>query len=251
MIQTQIVNGQKAQVVYLTDDFEPVDKAAATMAKVLYANGMVQFLNLGSAVKKYNPNHDERGRFAEGPGGGDDELGSMALGGEARNITATTRKVDALRQEMGANDMPPQQRRALDMYTQDSADFNRPGFGPVASTETKALDDLVDSHTLPRDMTVYRRVGWHRTNEILNHAGDAFSDPGFMSTTADKSKIDKPGSYIEIQVPKGSKAFPLGSLSNFPEEAEILFPRNSRLQIISHEPRSAPNTQRFVARLVA
>jgi len=117
--------------------------------------------------------------------------------------------------------------------------------------EVENLDKLVGSYELPRAMTVYRTVGWNRTDALLNHPGEAFSDPGFMSTTLDKSKIDKPGSYIEIEIPKGAKAFPIGSLSNYQEEAEILFPRDSRLVIISHEPRDAPNTQRFVARLVS
>jgi hypothetical protein len=196
------------------------------------------------------------GQFTGG-GGGDDDLGSMALGGEDRNITASTRKVDKLRDEMGVvyDDLPLGQRQALDMYTLDSFDFNQRarqhGTGPVGAW-IENLDGLVTSHTLPHDVTVYRTVGWQRTQAILNHEkGDAFSDAAFMSTTLDKSKIDRPGSYIEIQVPKGSRAFPVGSLSNFPEEAEILFPRDSRLEIISHEARDAPNTMRFVARLVS
>ena len=161
-------------------------------------------------------------------------------------------KVDALRDEMGVGDIPFEQRQALDMYTSDSHIFNeraRLGPGPDAP-ETQHLDKLVNSYKLPHDVTVYRTVGWQRTKDILDHLGGSFSDPGFMSATLDKSKIDKPGTYIEIQIPKDSHAFPVGSLSeDHPDEAEILFPRNSRLQIVSHEPRSA-NTERFVARLV-
>jgi ADP-ribosyltransferase exoenzyme len=203
----------------------------------------------------YDPNEprDPAGKWTDA-GGGDDDLGSMALGGEDRFSTPSTRKVDALRDEMGITeaDVPFEQRQALDMYTADSTGFNklaRGGYG-TDSAEIENLDTLVNSHELPHDVTVYRTVGWQRTKNILDHVGDTFSDPAFMSTTLDKSKIDKPGSYIEIQVPKGSHAFPVGSLSNFPEEAEILFPRDSRLQIISHEPRSE-NTERFVARLVS
>jgi len=197
------------------------------------------------------PGGEHGGEFTSS--GGDDELGSMALGGADRNITASTKKVDALREEMGVDedDIPVGQRQALDMYTQDSNSFNagaRQGGRPDAATEN--LDQLIAGHMLPSDVTVYRTVGWQRTQNILSNEG-SFSDPAFMSTTLDKSKIDKPGSYIEIQVPKGSKAFPVGSLSNYPEEAEILFPRDSRLQIISHEPRDAPNTVHFVARLVS
>jgi hypothetical protein len=191
------------------------------------------------------------GQFGES--GGDDELGSQALGGEDRFTTASTRKVDALREEMGATDIPPKQRQALDLYTQDSYTFNQNARKEAApaNPETASLDKLIDGYKLPREMTVYRTIGWQRNQELLKHVGDSFSDPGFMSTTLDKSKIDKPSSYIEIQIPKGSHGFPVGSLSNFPEEAEILFPRNSRLEIVSHEPRSAPNTERFVARLVS
>lgn len=212
--------------------------------------------NMGKKkVKTFDPNQprDEDGKWTAAEGG-DDELGSMALGGEDRFTTASTKKVDALRDEMGIKpaDVPPEQRQALDMYTADSRTFNQYArLGPGKGTpETEHLDKLVGRFKLPRDMTVYRTIGWQRTKEIVEHVGGSFSDAGFMSTTLDKSKVDKPGTYIEIQIPKDSAAFPVGSLSNFPEEAEILFPRNSRLEIISHEPRTE-NTERIVARLVS
>jgi len=198
-------------------------------------------------VQKWDESQHPRnpqGEFTDA-GGGDDELGSMALGGEERNITESTRKVDALRDEMGVKDIPLDQRQALDAYTADSYTFNRQS----GRKESADLDKLVGSYEIPRDMTVYRTIGWNRTQNLINSA--AFSDSAFMSTTLDKSKIEKPGTYIEIHIPKGSKAFPVGSMSNYPEEAEILFPRDSKLQIISHEPREAPNTMRFVARLVS
>ena len=188
-----------------------------------------------------------------GGGEGDDELGSMALGGAERFMTASTRKVDALRG--GMRDIPFKQRQALDMYTESStaAGFNRHarigGSGPVTE-EIRHLDTLVNSHQLPHDVTVYRTVGWTRKQDIMNHMGDTFSDPGFMSTTLDQSKVTgKPGTYIEIQVPKGSRAFPVGSLSNYQEEAEILFPRDSKLQLISSN--EVGNTTRIVARLLS
>jgi hypothetical protein len=198
---------------------------------------------------------DPDGKFGFG-GGGDDELGSLALGGEDRHQTASTRKVDKLRDEMGVieDDIPLRQRQALDMYTQGSSAFNQHARDgkPSAVPEMEHLDKLVSSHKLPRATTVYRTVGWQRTKNILDHLDSEFSDSAFMSTTLDKSMISRPGnSYIEIQIPEGSQAFPVGSLSNYPEEAEILFPRDSRLRIISHEPRDAPNTHRFVARLVS
>jgi len=220
------------------------DQTAETWAKI----GRKRLAQL-EQTKAYDPN-EPRNPHGEWTSGGDDDLGTQALGGEDRNVTASTKKVDALREEMGIDlkDIPREQRQALDAYTQDSNPFNRAGTLPK---EIENLDKLVGSHTLPRAMTVYRTVGWNRTEAILNHPGSAFSDPGFMSTTLDKSKIDKPGSYMEIQVPAGAKAFPIGSLSNYEEEAEILFPRDSRLEIISHEPRDAPNTEHFVARLVS
>lgn len=253
---TKTIPPEWIEGVYKIGDADTLEriKAAAGMATA-YLVIFVGEPKDAKAWEKFNPHHKP-----SGPGGGqfttggDDELGSMALGGEDRNITAATREVDALRDEMGIveADIPFEQRQALDMYSQDSYTFNqlaRGGPGPAAP-ETEHLDALVGSYTLPHDVTVYRTVGWQRTQSLLNHDG-SFSDPGFMSTTFDKSKIDKPGSYIEIQIPKGSKAFPVGSLSNYPEEAEIIFPRDSRLQIVSHEPRAAPNTERFVARLVS
>lgn len=44
MIEQQIVDGQQATVAYLNDDFELVDKAAATLIKVRFESGRVLFL---------------------------------------------------------------------------------------------------------------------------------------------------------------------------------------------------------------
>jgi len=203
------------------------------------------------AIDGEGPGHPFRGNQHTGGigGGDDDELGSLALGGPERNITNATRRADAMR----SSEPLPLERQALDMYTADSTSFNQ--YSRIgdpdkpANKMTAALDQLIDKHLITDDITVYRTVGWNRTAEFLAHAGGTFSDPGFMSTTLDGSKVEKPGSYMEIQVPRGAKGFPVGSLSSMPEEAEILFPRNSELRIISHEPRSAPNTHKFIARL--
>src|SRR5262249_10272335 len=55
---------------------------------------------------------DEQGRWTDAYG---DDMGSMALGGEDRFTTASTKKVDALRDEMGIveDDIPPEQQQAL------------------------------------------------------------------------------------------------------------------------------------------
>lgn len=46
MIERQEVNGRPAVVAYITSDFEPADKASADMAKIIFDDGDVVFVNM-------------------------------------------------------------------------------------------------------------------------------------------------------------------------------------------------------------
>jgi hypothetical protein len=51
MIVQTTVNGRKATVAYITKDFEPATKEAADLAKVIFEDGEVVFLNMKEPVK--------------------------------------------------------------------------------------------------------------------------------------------------------------------------------------------------------
>jgi ADP-ribosyltransferase exoenzyme len=205
-----------------------------------------RFAKVEKDALDYSPDQprDPDGKWTEA-GGGSFEGSSAAMGED--EPTTHTREVDALRE--GAAPIQGKQLQALEMYTANSGLFNSGRDHPSHdSAEADRLDDLIRQFPAPHDLVVYRQVGWAFWNEKLAaHVGKDFTDPNFMSTTLDPGIKLKPGSYMEIHVPKGEAALPIGSLSNYPEEAEVLLPRGSRLHVESATPLSAPNTMKFVA----
>ncbi|PWT74189.1 MAG: hypothetical protein C5B60_07080 [Chloroflexi bacterium] len=192
--------------------------------------------------------HNRWGEALSGPDGG--VTGSSAAIGGGDEPTEYTDKVDALRKEAGARKLDAAQRQALDLYLYSSTEMNADARRGLDTVEGRALDAAIRQFATPRPLTVYRRVGWHNLNEALKaHVGKDFTEPGFMSTSLDPGLTFKPGSYVEIRVPKGAAALPVGSMSPHPDEAEILFPRGSRMRMVSAEPGKAPNTMKFVAEL--
>jgi hypothetical protein len=177
---------------------------------------------------------------------------------EEEDPSEATLRVDALRKEMeassgfGARDLTPAQRQALDMYIYSSTQINSDARKGYKTTEGDVLESAINHFKTPRDMVVYRRIGWNDLNgKFKAHVGKDFTEDGFMSTTMDEGMTFKPGSYVEIHVPKGVSALPIGSLATFPEEAEVLFPRGSRMAVESFTPLKAPNSFKFMARMYA
>lgn len=52
MIERTEVSGRPATVAYITKDFEPADKKTAQLAKVIFDDGDVVFLNLEKPVEE-------------------------------------------------------------------------------------------------------------------------------------------------------------------------------------------------------
>lgn len=46
MIERTNISGRPATVAYITDDFKPADKSSAQLAKIVFDDGNVVFLNL-------------------------------------------------------------------------------------------------------------------------------------------------------------------------------------------------------------
>jgi hypothetical protein len=69
MIERQKVQGKAATVAYLNDSMELVDKAKATLIKILFDDGSMVFaVPARKVLPTFNPNHDEKGRFTTGGG---------------------------------------------------------------------------------------------------------------------------------------------------------------------------------------
>jgi hypothetical protein len=142
---------------------------------------------------------------------------------------------------------------ALVSYTADSGSINDALRGQVAlgpaDARTKAALDLAFAQpyaVLKQDITVYRVV----EKDIVSDAvvGRALYDRAFMSTTGTKEGLENvlEGLFdasgltrddvvvIEIKVRKGLRALDLNRHADdlpFPEQDEILLPRNTRIRI--------------------
>jgi hypothetical protein len=65
MIERQTVEGRAATVAYLNDKFGPVDKATASLVKVIFDDGAVLFLVPSKAqAQDFNPYHEPGGQEA-------------------------------------------------------------------------------------------------------------------------------------------------------------------------------------------
>lgn len=99
------------------------------------------------------------------------------------------------------------------------------------------LDIAIEKASLPDNLVVYRALGSEkRFKELVANAkpGETIMmDKAFISTTMDKKilkEIDYEGGgwSLRILLPKNSKALPMGKISGFTEEAEVLIHRNSK-----------------------
>ncbi len=111
-----------------------------------------------------------------------------------------------------------------------------PGYTQNHYNAIRQVDDALKKIRTPHDMLVYRGLGNIDLVRGLK-PGDVFHDKAFVSTTVKKDVAYNSfaggagGAVFHITVPKGSRAYPLGTVSKYPEEREILLPRGSRLQI--------------------
>ena len=102
---------------------------------------------------------------------------------------------------------------------------------------TEALDSAIQKSELPHDVTVYRGLSSAASKmAFFATPGSVFSDKAYASTTVDKAvgkRIGEGGVLLEIKLRKGTKALPIDGLSRYPEERELLLPRNTSYKIKS------------------
>ena len=102
---------------------------------------------------------------------------------------------------------------------------------------TEALDSAIQKSELAQDVTVYRGLSSAASKmAFFATPGSVFSDKAYASTTVDKAvgkRIGKGGVLLEIKLRKGAKALPIDGLSRYPEERELLLPRNTSYKVKS------------------
>jgi hypothetical protein len=202
--------------VYLDSKFEPVPPDQATLIKVIKDNGVVEFWKPPN-VTKANPNHDERGRFASGGGGRENESVYESLSQSEKNALAKYKGED--HEYINAN------LRNEGTLSEDE-DYDYEGI-------TNSIDSVIQKSRLQDDLTVYRGMD----NDILgdeNSVGTVFSDMGFVSTSADKGIASKfeSGLIATINLKRGQNAFNLDSVKGGQKELETLLPRGLKFKVV-------------------
>lgn len=95
---------------------------------------------------------------------------------------------------------------------------------------------------LPADLTLYRGTdsapfmnivdkNFNGTLDWNSLVGKTFEDRAFVSTSVERETAFKGEVRWEINAPKGSKGGMVNTFSMFPNENELLLPRNSKFLI--------------------
>jgi len=157
---------------------------------------------------------------------------------EERSYDAINHELDRLREEEMNIGLDLEQEDAIADYTNESYDLNDQlrSMQPLSKGNKfikENLDDIMAQSSLPKDMTVYRMVDPAWFDRWMQYpVGTSIRDMGFMSTSANPNHIATYG--MEITVPKGTKAFPVGSLSEVPEENEVILDRGTTMIYEGH-----------------
>lgn len=97
------------------------------------------------------------------------------------------------------------------------------------------IDEALKDAAIPEDVVTYRSLSADLVDDLK--IGEVYTDPGFMSTTiwhADDVQMSVRGTpaRLVIAAPAGTNAAYLDGASKYPDEHEILFPRNTQLLVV-------------------
>lgn len=141
-----------------------------------------------------------------------------------------------------------QQINALTDYSGDDfRNINKSLRGMETATPENAqrintLKQTLDNSSLPQDMTLYRGTTTNALGDLKNLApedliGKTFVEKGFMSTST-SSSVGSAFRYdmqITINAAKGAHAMDISSISNYANEAEVLFSAGQEMIITGAE----------------
>lgn len=121
----------------------------------------------------------------------------------------------------------------------------------IARSLDRALDN---APKLEEDLIVYRGTAGTVLDQ-LDDIGKVVQDDGFMSTSGNLGTARQWGrkdAVLQILVPKGQKALPLGEMSLTSAEAETLLPRGMQLRVVGIDEIDVPGEgKQRVIRVVA
>ena len=206
---------------------------------------------LTPAFLKYNPNHEpagssEGGQFSESGGPTQeiesDSFSSMSPSQARRGLHSRATLSGA--QKVAIGDYTTTGSWTLNAALRDgkgkfprSETVDVPRFTERGDTDSasvtlgsmaNALDAAIADTSASRPIVLYRGVDRDSVS-----VGQTFTDHGYTSATLTPGKAFGASDrfVVKIEVPAGSKALYLGSLSNVESEDEVILPRGSRFQV--------------------
>ena len=114
--------------------------------------------------------------------------------------------------------------------------------GHISTSTISDIDSALSKMELPADLTLYRGTdsapfmnivdkNFNGTLDWNSLVGKTFEDRAFVSTSVERETAFKGEVRWEINAPKGSKGGMVNTFSMFPNENELLLPRNSKFLI--------------------
>lgn len=157
------------------------------------------------------------------------------------NVLADMQSKQMSREQTGK--LNNQQKLATKTYTGEAyTEINgglRSGKIPPGHQQTvKELDSAIGQSTLPENTVLYRGMEMNSTLRENIKPGATFTDKAYTSTSLDQGNPDRfaggeNGAVMRVKAPAGQKGLALQSISDYPEEKEVLLPRGTSYKITS------------------
>ena len=225
-------------------------------------------------IAKFNPYHDEKGRFATADGAASFTFkpGASAAHDKAIERARASAAEAAKWKRFGTDDADAMKeyikKTSGDQqakWTQDQKDAMQRYTGWVyqpinkhmrhqnevdlPEDQRKLIKDLQNGlakESLPDNLIVYRGLGKTASERILRQmgikdpsqaVGNGFTDRAFSSSSLDREVAEGFASkniLMELKLPKGSKAVVTGDTSNIPRESEVIIQRGGSFKITGY-----------------
>ncbi len=194
-----------------------------------------------------NPNGGQFGKGNGGGSGSDDSGGGD--GGSTGGSSLKTKGTFTEQQTIELQDYAEGNYQQLNSYLRNPSSVSA-SLGKELEKQAKTIDAAIAKSTLTKDVVVYRGL---QSPKVVANAerlvGITIEAPGFQSTSLSQSVASDfagfgPGAAVfELTARKGSKALnmePFKKSKGNAGEAEILFPRDSKVKITGFDKTKRP-----------
>ena len=231
---------------------------AASLEKLLPAkrHGVAKTFN---EVLKFNPNHDELGRFTTASASGSGAAGT-AKGTIDKLAAKTAKNMSAYEDKSFVKQLTNAEGEAAAAYTEEIGfEMNKMARGKAIDEEHYDYDEVLghalnfetalSKAKLPQDAAVFRGASFDTAVDSTGLSkkeiqadpqklvGKTITELGFMSTSTDAALAEEyaDGMVYHIKLPAGSQAVLQNSLNPYLDGPEITVNRNSKFRVLDAE----------------